>query len=98
MKGSLERKLDGLTDYYLVVCLFLSLFTMTWVGVGNIVVASLLGLLLCIVGLMQQFARVDMWAFAFLAGYQLMSMASSFAAHGNIVDGYASTQMVYLPI
>ena len=98
MKGSLERKLDGLTDYYLVVCLFLSLFTMTWVGVGNIVVASLLGILLCIIGLMQQFARVDIWAFAFLAGYQLMSMASSFAAHGNIVDGYASTQMVYLPI
>lgn len=98
MKGSLERKLDGLTDYYLVVCLFLSLFTVTWVGVGNIVVASLLGILLCIVGLMQQFARVDMWAFALLAGYQVMSMASSYAAHGNIVDGYASTQMVYLPI
>lgn len=98
MNGSLERKLDGLTDYYLVVCLFLTLFTMTWVGVGNIVVASLLGILLCIIGLTQQFVRIDIWAFAFLAGYQLMSMASSWAAHGNIVDGYASTQMVYLSI
>lgn len=98
MKGSLERKLDGLTDYYLVVCLFLSLFIMTWIGVGDIEVASMLGALLCILGLMQQSAQVDILTFAFLVGYQLMSMASTYAVNGNIVDGYASTQMVYLPI
>lgn len=98
MNGSLERKLDGLTDYYLVVCLFLSLFTMTWVGVGDIEIAGMLGSLLCVLGLIQQSAQVDILTLGFLVGYQLISMASSYAVNGNIVDGYASTQMVYLPI
>ena len=42
-----------LIDHYIVLCLFLALFILTLLGVGDVRTVSLLGLLLCAVGLVQ---------------------------------------------
>ncbi|MEY8338268.1 O-antigen ligase family protein [Lachnospiraceae bacterium 62-35] len=84
-----------LIDHYLIVCIFLSLFILTLVGVGDVLTVSMLGLLLCAAGFVQQSAQVDLWIFVPLVVYNLASMASSYAIYGNITDGYASIQSVF---
>ncbi len=98
MKNSVGQRLDVLLDHYIVVCLFLAVFMLTFVGVGSVTVVSLMGLALCMVGLAQRHVRADLWVVLPLAAYQLVSMLSSYVTYGNIVDGYASTQMIYLVI
>lgn len=98
MAGSIARWLDSLIDHYVTVCVFLALFILTWVGVGDVRIVSMLGLILCVVGLVQGPAQVDLWIFVPLVVYDLMSAASSYAAYGNIVDGLASTQLIYLAL
>lgn len=95
MGGSLGQTTDRLATHFIVICLFLALFILTWIGVGNIVIVSMLGFLLCIVGLAQGQAQVDLWVLVPLMLYNLLSMASSYAEYGNVTDGYASTQMIY---
>ncbi len=72
---SVERGLSYLIDHFVAVCLFLSLFILTWIGVGVFLPFIL---------------------------YNLVSMASSYAAYGNVTDGYASIQwifpVIYLPM
>ena len=65
---SVERGLSYLIDHCVAVCLFLSLFILTWIGVGVFLPFIL---------------------------YNLVSMASSYAAYGNVTDGYASTQWIF---
>lgn len=98
MSSRILGGLDRLLDRYVAVCLFLSLFILTWVGVGNAVTAGAAGLLLCAAGMGQPAERVDLKFLFPLALYNLASMASSYAAYGNIVDGYASTQMIFLAV
>ncbi len=95
MVRSIGDRLDYLIDHYLVVCIFLSLFILTWVGVGNIPASALLGLILCAAGLLQQSAQVDLWILVPLILYNLISMASSYATYGNIVEGYGAMQSVF---
>ncbi len=89
------RRLDDLLENPLLVCLFLTLLITTMLGIGNILIVSLLGLLLCLAGALQRPGKVDLWILAPLILYNLLSMASSWRTFGNAVSGYASTQMLY---
>lgn len=96
MGRHLEHMVDKLVMYLIASCLFLSLFILTWIGVGDIAIVSVLGFLLCAVGFVQGSVRMDLWVLVPLILYNLFSMASSYATYGNIVDGYASTQIIYV--
>ncbi len=87
--------LDRLLDHYVVLCLFAALFILSFTGAGNIVVTGLLGLLLCAAGLMQGSVKVDLWILLPLLIYNLFGFASSCAAHGNTVAGYAAIQLIF---
>lgn len=95
MTKRIERFSASLLDHYLVVSLLLTQVILTQVGVGNIKIVSLLGILLCMTGILQGAVQVDFWVFIPLVLYNLVSMASSLAAYGNITDGYASTQALF---
>lgn len=97
MPGSIERGFDDLIDHYVVICLFLGLFILTWVGVGDVPIVSMLGLILCAAGLAQQSAQADLWILVPLILYNLISMISSWAVYGNITDGYGALQSI-LPV
>jgi O-antigen ligase len=84
-----------LLTHYLVICLFLALLILTLVGVGNVVLVSLLGILLCLVGLVQHAVKVDLWVLGSLLIYNLFSMIASYRTFGNTVDGYAAVQMIF---
>ena len=56
-----ERVFDSLIDHYVIACIVLALFVLSLIGVGNLPVACLAGLLLCLAGLTQRRARVDLW-------------------------------------
>lgn len=86
---------DSLMGHSVEICLFLSLFILTWTGVGDTTIAGLLGLLLCAMGILQRTVRVDLWVLIPLFLYNLFSMISSYLTYGNIADGYASTQLLY---
>lgn len=85
--GFLERPAAG--------CLFLTLVILTLVGVGNVVVVGLVGLLLCAAGCLQKSAKVDLWIFLPLAAYNVISMISSQVVYGNIILSYGSTQIIW---
>lgn len=90
-----EHTIDGMSMHFITACLFLTLFILTWVGVGDIVIVSMLGLLLCVAGLAQGDTQTDLWVLVPLLFYNLFSMASSYVTYGNLADGYASIQMIY---
>ena len=89
------RNVDSLIDHYLAVCMLIGLFILSVIGAGDVRVVSMLGLLLCVTGLAQKTARVDLWIFLPFAGYTLSSMASSWAAYGNMVDGYGVMHLIF---
>ncbi len=95
MLHSVEQGLDRLIDHYTAVCIVLALFVLSMVGVGNTVVVCLLGLLLCMAGLTQQTARVDLWILLPLLIYDLACLASTCAAYGEIVSGYGVTHGIF---
>ena len=80
MLHRIEQGLDGLIDRYAAVCVVLALFVLALVGVGDMVVVCLLGLLLCLAGMTRQSARVDLWILIPLLVYDLACLASSGAA------------------
>lgn len=90
-----------LIDHYIVLCLFLALFILTLLGVGDVRTVSLLGLLLCAVGLVQApavaaaGAKIDCWILGSLLAYNLLSAFSSWVTFGNIADGYAGCQLIW---
>ena len=45
---------DHVLDYYIVSCLFIVLFILSLIGVGDVRTISALGVLLCVVGLPDQ--------------------------------------------
>ena len=95
MAKRIEQLSDSLLDHYLVVSLLLALIILTQVGVGNIKIVSLLGLLLCAIGILQRNITVDLWIFIPLVLYTLIGTVSSWRVYGNITDGYASTQALF---
>ena len=61
MIRNIEHGMDYLMGHYLTICLFIALFILTWLGVGDIPKVCLLGLILCLAGLAQRQARVEIW-------------------------------------
>lgn len=86
---------NRLTDHFVVVCLIFALPILALTGAGNVLVVSLLGLLLCAVGVVQSSARVDLWIFIPLTAYNFVNMASAWAVYGNPYYGYAPTQLIF---
>ena len=84
MAKRIEQLSDSLLDHYLVVSLLLALIILTQVGVGNIKIVSLLGLLLCAIGILQRNITVDLWIFIPLVLYTLIGTVSSWRVYGNI--------------
>lgn len=90
-----------LIDHYIVLCLFLALFVLLLLGVGDVQTVSLLGLLLCLVGLVQApafsaaGAKIDGWILGPLLVYNLLSAVSSWVTFGSIADGYAGCQLIW---
>lgn len=95
MLRSLKRGWTGCLDHYAAACLIPALFILTLTGVGDVLTVSLLGLLLCGVGLTRGGGRVDLWVLLPLLLYDLACLASSFAAYGNLTDGYGVTHGIF---
>lgn len=95
MLRSLKRGWTDCLDHYAAACLIPALFILTLTGVGDVFTVSLLGLLLCGVGLTRGGARVDLWVLLSLLLYDLACLASSFAAYGNLTDGYGVTHGIF---
>ena len=77
MLHRVERGLDSLIDHYTSVCIALALFVLSLVGVGDVVVVSLLGFLRCMAGLTRRSARADPWILVPLLVYDLACLAST---------------------
>jgi len=92
MADSIGRRFDALLDHYVVACLFLAALLLAFGGGGDVKKVSkkrcfsgaVIGLL-C--GCLCMAAVMLLWNF--------FSMISSYRACGNVIDGYASTQMLY---
>lgn len=82
-------------EHYVTICLFLGLFTLSFLGVGDARTVGMVGLVLCAVGLVQPPERADLRVLLPLTGYNLVSALSSWATYGDVVYGYASTQAVF---
>ena len=95
MLHRVERGLDSLIDHYTSVCIALALFVLSLVGVGDVVVVSLLGFLLCMAGLTRRSARADPWILVPLLVYDLACLASTCAAYGEITGGYGVTHGIF---
>ena len=63
MKSNFKDQFNHFIEHYLVICLWLTLVILTYVGAGNIILVSLLGLMLCAIGFVQPNATVDYWLF-----------------------------------
>ena len=85
-----QWRLESLLDSSAPLCLALALVILSLTGVGNVKTASLAGLILCGAGLTRETARTDLWVLVPLMVYDLAALASSWAAYGNIVDGYGA--------
>ena len=89
-----ERQASG-ESRYIAVTLFLAFFIFTFIGAGNFIIVSLVGLFLCAIGLVQSSVRVDRWILVPLILYNGISLLSGYRTYGNTLDGYASTQSVF---
>lgn len=77
MAHRIKRRLENLIDNYAALCLSLALVILSLIGVGDVRAASLVGLLLCGVGVTQDSAKADLWTLLPLIFYDLAAMASS---------------------
>lgn len=93
--ANIENKLDFLLNHYIVVCLFLAFFILTFFNTGSVFIVGVLGFALCAIGIVNVPQKVDLRVLIPLIGFILISMASSYATFGSIVRGYASTQMLF---
>lgn len=89
-----ERQASG-ESRYIAVTLFLAFFIFTFIGAGNFIIVSLVGLFLCAIGLVQSSVRVDLWILVPLILYNGISLLSGYRTYGNTLNGYASTQSVF---
>lgn len=70
---------------------------MTLLGAGSSLVVGALGVMLCMVGVMQQPGETDLRILLPLIFYNAVSMAAACAAGESIVEGYVSIQAI-LPV
>ena len=89
-----ERRAPG-ASRYISVTLFLAFFIFTFIGAGNFIIVSLVGLFLCAMGFVQSSVRADLWILVPLILYNGISLLSGYRTYGNTLDGYASTQSVF---
>lgn len=95
MLDRIGRQFDCLIDHYIAACIFLALIILSQIGVGDMRIVSMLGLLLCVVGIAQPAAQVDLKILLPLIGYDLLCIASTAAAYGNISDGYGTFHAMF---
>lgn len=91
----IKEKLESLIDHYTALCLALALVILSLIGVGEVWMAGLVGLLLCGAGMTQDSARADLRILIPLIVYDLAAMASSYKAFGNVVDGYGAMHALF---
>lgn len=97
--GASLTGLDRLLDRYLVLLLFLALISLTLLSAETPLLTSLLGLILCVTGMVQRRGNVDLWVLIPLISYQVFSvisfcMAYNGASTGMIAD-FISAQAFY---
>lgn len=96
MVRRIKYGLGLLLDRYVAAAVLLTLPPLTLLGVGDVAAVSLLGLLLCGMGLAQpRFAQVDPWLLGSLFVYVLACMASSLRVYGDISEGYGVLHAVF---
>ena len=81
--------------HFIAVILFLTFFILTFVGAGSFIVVSLVGLFLCVAGLLQGSVKADLWILIPLILYNIISLLSGYRIYGNTLEGLASTQSVF---
>ncbi|MCI8418420.1 MAG: O-antigen ligase family protein [Lachnospiraceae bacterium] len=95
MAYRMKRRLESLLDHYVALCAALALVILSLIGVGDVRMTGMVGLLLCGAGMTQDSARVDLRILFPLILYDLAAMASSYMAYGNIVDGYGAMHALF---
>ena len=95
MTHRIKQSLGSMIDHYPAFCLALALVILSLIGVGDVRVTSLAGVLLCGVGVTQDSVKVDLWTLLPLIIYDLAAMVYSYMAYGNIVDGYGAMHALY---
>ena len=76
MARGIKQRLGSLIDHYGALCVGLALVILSLIGVGDVRVASLVGFILCGVGVIQDAAKVDPWILFPLIFYDLAAMVS----------------------
>ena len=84
-----------LKNPYLMIILFLTFFIFTFIGAGNIMIVSFIGICLCLLGLLQGSVKVDLWIFIPLLLYNFISLISGYRIYGNTITGFSSTQFIF---
>lgn len=98
MRTDLRHSCNQLLDHYLVTLLFLALVVLTFSGVGNALIVGLLGILLCMAGIIQGAVVLDPWGMVLLLTFDLCSMASSIPVYHTPAAGFAATQTIFTVI
>ena len=80
---------------YIVWILFLAFFIFTFMGAGNILIVSVVGALLCMMGILQPAEKADLWILVPLIIYNLISVLSGIRTYGDTINSFASTQAVF---
>ncbi len=60
MVYGIQQRLGSLIDHYTVLCLTLALVILSLIGVGDVRVAGMAGIFLCLAGITRGDARVDL--------------------------------------
>ena len=95
MGNSLEKNFNHWMEHVPLLLLFLAFFILTLCQTGIVLVVGLVGIILCMIGMIQPAVKVDLWILFPLIVYNVMSACSSYAVYGNFVKGFASTQSIF---
>lgn len=85
-----------LKNPYLTIILFLTFFIFSFLGAGNIIIVSFMGICLCLLGLLQGSVKLDLWIFIPLFLYNIISLISGYKVYGNTITGFSSIQFIFL--
>lgn len=84
-----------LKNPYLTIILFLTFFIFSFLGAGNIIIVSIIGICLCLLGLLQGSVKLDLWIFIPLFLYNIISLISGYKVYGNTITGFSSIQFIF---
>lgn len=93
----LQSRWDYLMSKQLVIYLVLALVVLTISIMGTPWFSSLIMVVLCLVVLtkLEKPVRVDLWVLVPFVLYNILSALSSWKTFGNLLEGFASIQMVF---